>query len=65
MAAQCPEKTLMATAPITLNGESTATGASFYDSLEMLCNVQFDGRVTEANPSLLHALGYAESDLVG
>jgi PAS domain S-box-containing protein len=65
MAAQCPEKTLMATAPITLNGGRTATGASFYDSLEMLCNVQFDGRVAEANESLLQALGYAESDLVG
>jgi PAS domain S-box-containing protein len=53
------------TAPTTLDGGRTATGNSFYDSLEMLCIVRFDGRVTEANASLLDALGYAESDLVG
>jgi PAS domain S-box-containing protein len=31
----------------------------------MLCIVQFDGRVTEANASLLDTLGCAESELVG
>jgi PAS domain S-box-containing protein len=31
----------------------------------MLCIVRFDGQVMEANASLLDALGYVESDLVG
>jgi PAS domain S-box-containing protein len=44
---------------------SHGNGKYFYDSLEMLCIVRFDGRVMEANASLLDALGYAESDLVG
>jgi PAS domain S-box-containing protein len=55
----------MATVPTPLERGRTATGDSFYDSLEMLCIVQFDGRVTEANASLLDTLGCAESELVG
>jgi PAS domain S-box-containing protein len=55
----------MTTGSITLDSGRKAAGDSFYNSLEMLCIVQFDGRVTEANASLLQALGYAESDLVG
>lgn len=43
----------------------TAPGSAFYDSLEMLCTVQFDGRITEANASLLDALGCGEGDLLG
>jgi PAS domain S-box-containing protein len=55
----------MTSGPIALSDGPTRTGSFFYDSLEMLCIVQFNGHVTEANTSLLDALGYAESDLVG
>ena len=57
----------MIAAPSTLADASTrvAPVSAFYDSLEMLCTVQFDGRITEANASLLDALGCDERDLLG
>jgi PAS domain S-box-containing protein len=40
-------------------------GSGFYDSLEMLATLRFDGRVMEANASLLDTLGCSEAELIG
>lgn len=57
----------MTATPNTLVGDPTRTapGSAFSDSLEMLCTVRFDGRITEANASLLGGLGCDERDLLG
>ena len=51
--------------PSTLADAGTQPRSAFSDSLEMLCTVQFDGRITEANASLLDALGYREAEVLG
>lgn len=57
----------MTEGPNTVLGDRTSppSGSAFSDSLEMLCTVQFDGRITAANASLLAGLGRDERDLLG
>lgn len=43
----------------------SVAGRRFHDSLAMLCTVGLDGRITEANASLLSALDTTEADLLG
>lgn len=58
---------VMTATPNTLVGdvERTAQGSAFSDSLEMLCTIGFDGRITQVNASLLGGLGYEEGELLG
>jgi PAS domain S-box-containing protein len=51
--------------PSTAVDPGTEPGSAFYDSLEMLCTVQFNGRITAVNASLLDLLGCDERDLLG